>query len=66
LSQPFKNDHAPCLVIATCESDELLDDDLPFSGILSGHDFSFFIQAFYLVSKRDSGLKPDNRKESQF
>jgi alkyl hydroperoxide reductase subunit AhpF len=63
LAQQFQVEFAPGLVIAGLEDDKLLDFGIHFSGIPSGSEFGALIQAIIMVSKRDSGLKPEIRKE---
>lgn len=63
LAQQYKIDLVPGLVISGRDADNILDYGIRFAGIPSGYEFSSLIQAILLVSKRDSGLKPEIRKE---
>jgi alkyl hydroperoxide reductase subunit AhpF len=63
LAQRYQVVLAPGLVIAGLENDKLLDFGVHFSGIPSGSEFGSLIHAIIMVSKRDSGLKPEIRKE---
>ena len=53
----------PGMVITGRDQDELLDNGIRFTGIPSGYEFSSLIHANELVSKRDSGIKPEIRNE---
>ncbi len=61
LAQKFNVSLIPGLVIASRDRDELLDYGVRFAGLPSGYEFGSLIHAIELVSKRDSGLKPDTR-----
>jgi len=63
LAQQYKVNLAPGLVVAGLDRDKLLDYGISFAGIPSGYEFSSLIQAIIMVSKRDSGLKPEVRSE---
>jgi|WetSurSiteA1Bulk_404760.scaffolds.fasta_scaffold02546_3 alkyl hydroperoxide reductase subunit AhpF len=63
LAQQYQVVLAPGLVITGLENDKLLDFGVHFSGIPSGSEFGSLIHAIIMVSKRDSGLKPEIRKE---
>ncbi len=61
LAKKFNVSLTPGLVIASREGNELLDYGIRFAGIPSGYEFGSLIHTIELVSKRDSGLKPDTR-----
>ena len=63
LTKKFQVERAPSLVIAGRDPDGLSDFGIRFVGIPSGYEFSSFIHAVLMVSKRDSGLKPEFREE---
>jgi len=63
LAQLYDVELAPGLVIAGREKNKLSDFGIRFSGIPSGYEFSSLIHSILMVSKRDSGLKPETRKE---
>jgi alkyl hydroperoxide reductase subunit AhpF len=63
LAQQYDVNLVPGLAIVGRQEDELFDYGIRFTGIPSGHEFSSLIQAILLVSKRDSGLKSETRKE---
>lgn len=63
LAQQYHVELAPCLVITGHEADKFLDYGIRFNGIPSGFEFSSLIQDIVLVSKRDSGLKPETREQ---
>jgi alkyl hydroperoxide reductase subunit AhpF len=63
LAQQYDIELAPGLVIAGREKNKLSDFGIRFSGIPSGYEFSSLIHSILMVSKRDSGLKPETRKE---
>jgi alkyl hydroperoxide reductase subunit AhpF len=54
---------APTLVISDKNHDNFSKYQLRFLGIPSGYEFSTLIHSITLVSQRDSGLKPEIRKE---
>jgi alkyl hydroperoxide reductase subunit AhpF len=59
----YKINLAPGLVILGREADDLLDYGIRFSGIPSGYEYGSLIHTIILVSKRDSGLKPEIRED---
>jgi len=61
LAQQYHVELAPCLVIAGRDGNKLLDYGIRFNGIPSGFEFSSLIQDIVIVSKRDSGLRPETR-----
>ena len=63
LAQLYHVDLTPGLVIIGRDTDKSLDYGIRFTGIPSGYEFSSLIQDILLVSKRDSGLKPEIRSE---
>jgi alkyl hydroperoxide reductase subunit AhpF len=63
LATQYQVERAPGLVIAARDPDKLTDFGIKFSGIPSGYEFSSLIHAILMVSKRDSGLKPELREE---
>jgi len=63
LAQLYQVDLTPGLVIIGRDADRSLDYGIRFTGIPSGYEFSSLIQDILLVSKRDSGLKPEIRSE---
>ena len=63
MAQHYKVDLAPGFVITEQDGEKSLDFGLHFSGIPSGYEFSALVQGILLISKRDSGLKPEVRKE---
>ena len=54
---------APGLVILGHEAGDLMDYGIQFSGIPSGYEFSSLIHTIILVSRRDSGLRPEVRED---
>ena len=63
LADLYKVYLAPGLVILGREADDLLDYGIRFSGIPSGYEFSSLIHTIILVSRRDSGLRPEIRED---
>jgi glutaredoxin-like protein len=63
LARQYHIDYAPGLVIAGKELGKYVDYGIRFLGIPSGYEFSSLIHSIGLVSRRDSGLKPEIRKE---
>jgi alkyl hydroperoxide reductase subunit AhpF len=63
LAQLYHVDLTPGLVIIGRDAERPLDYGIRFTGIPSGYEFSSLIQDILLVSKRDSGLKPEIRSE---
>jgi alkyl hydroperoxide reductase subunit AhpF len=53
----------PGLVVAGNDDGEVLDYGIRFAGIPSGYEFGSLIQAMIMVSRRDSGLKPEVRQQ---
>jgi alkyl hydroperoxide reductase subunit AhpF len=62
LAKRYKVELSPSLVITSYEGDQEPGYALRFAGIPSGYEFGSFIQAILMVSKRDSGLKPEIRQ----
>jgi alkyl hydroperoxide reductase subunit AhpF len=62
LADVYKVSLTPGLVILGREAEDLLDYGIRFSGIPSGYEFSSLIHTIILVSRRDSGLKPEIRE----
>lgn len=62
LADLYKVNLAPGMVILGREVDGFLDYGIRFSGIPSGYEFSSLIHTIILVSRRDSGLKPEIRE----
>jgi alkyl hydroperoxide reductase subunit AhpF len=62
LAQRYNIQQTPALVICGREQDKSIDYGVRFLGIPSGYEFSSLIQAVGIVSRRDSGLKPDTRE----
>ena len=54
---------APALVITGVDDGKIVDYGIRFFGIPSGYEFSSLIHTIGMVSKRDSGLKPEIRRE---
>jgi alkyl hydroperoxide reductase subunit AhpF len=63
LAELYHVNLAPGLVILGREAGDLLDYGIRFSGIPSGYEFSSLIHTIILVSRRDSGLKPEVRED---
>ncbi len=63
LAQSYNIQQTPALVICGREHDKSIDYGIRFLGIPSGYEFSSLIQTIGLVSRRDSGLKPETREE---
>jgi alkyl hydroperoxide reductase subunit AhpF len=63
LAQHYNVQNTPALVICAPVEGKTIDYGIRFLGIPSGYEFSSLIQAIGLVSRRDSGLKPETRKE---
>jgi alkyl hydroperoxide reductase subunit AhpF len=61
-AQRFHVEVAPALVIAGREGEDVLDFGIRFAGIPSGYEFSSLIHDIIMVSKRDSGLRPEIRQ----
>jgi alkyl hydroperoxide reductase subunit AhpF len=61
LAQAYNVQLTPGLVITTPESESPIDYGIRFLGIPSGYELASLVQAIELVSKRDSGLKPETR-----
>ena len=66
LAEQYNMELAPGIVITGREETEIIDYGIRFAGIPSGYEFSSLIQAIILVSKRDSGLKPEVRTELKY
>lgn len=62
-AQKYNLSLAPSLVVVGRQQDEELDFGIRFIGIPSGYEFSALIQTIIMISKRDSGLKPETRDE---
>lgn len=56
LTQKYKVDKAPAIVVAAKDGSQIKDLGIQFSGIPSGHEFSTLINDILLASNRDSGL----------
>jgi alkyl hydroperoxide reductase subunit AhpF len=63
IAQKYNVHLAPGLVIAGGEAGKSTDYGIRFAGVPSGYEFGSLIQAIVLVSKRDSGLKPEVRNQ---
>jgi alkyl hydroperoxide reductase subunit AhpF len=61
LAQAYNVQLTPGLVITTPESESPIDYGIRFLGIPSGYELASLVQEIELVSKRDSGLKPETR-----
>ena len=61
VAQKYNADLTPGLVVAGGGPGEPSDYGIRFAGIPSGYEFGSLIHTIILVSKRDSGLKPDIR-----
>jgi alkyl hydroperoxide reductase subunit AhpF len=62
LAKHYSVEHAPTIVIAAKEGDQITDFGIRFLGIPSGHEFTSLIQSLIMVSMRDSGLNDQTRK----
>ncbi|MFU8773585.1 MAG: protein disulfide oxidoreductase, partial [Anaerolineales bacterium] len=62
ISQQYRVDKTPGLVITQSNGAEPKDFGIRFAGIPSGHEFSSLIQDILLVSKQDSGLSQETRQ----
>jgi alkyl hydroperoxide reductase subunit AhpF len=58
----YKVDGVPGYVMVGKDGDQLTDYGVRFKGISAGHEFSSLVNDFVLVSKRDSGLRPETRE----
>ncbi len=63
LAQKFNVNLSPSLVITTRMQSEWQDYGIRFAGIPGGYEFGSLIQAIRMVSRGDSGLKPETRQE---
>lgn len=63
IAQKYHVELAPGLVVAGGGNGDPIDYGIRFAGIPSGYEFGSLIQAIVLVSKRDSGLKPEVRHQ---
>lgn len=61
LARQYQVDHAPGIVIAARDDQEVKNLGIQFSGIPSGHEFSTLINDILMVSRRDSGLDAQTR-----
>jgi alkyl hydroperoxide reductase subunit AhpF len=57
----YKIDGVPGYVMVGKDGDQLTDYGVRFKGISAGHEFSSLVNDLVLVSKRDSGLRPETR-----
>lgn len=64
-AQKYHIDFAPGLVIIGKDQEKSVDYGIRFLGIPSGYEFSSLIHSISLVSRRDSGLRPEIRNELQ-
>ncbi|MBE0408384.1 MAG: thioredoxin family protein [Anaerolineales bacterium] len=62
ISQQYRVDKTPGLVITQSNGADPKDFGIRFAGIPSGHEFSSLIQDILLVSKQDSGLSQETRQ----
>ncbi len=63
IAQKFNIQLTPGLVIAGGGPGEVIDYGIRFAGIPSGYEFGSLIHTIIMVSKRDSGLEPEVRKQ---
>jgi alkyl hydroperoxide reductase subunit AhpF len=63
LAEKYNVHLAPGLVVAGGGNSEITDFGIRFSGVPAGYEFGSLILAIILVSRRDSGLKPDVRTQ---
>ena len=63
IAQQYHIQLTPGLVVAGNDRGEVLDYGIRFAGIPSGYEFGSLIQAMMMVSRRDSGLKPEVRQK---
>jgi alkyl hydroperoxide reductase subunit AhpF len=63
IAQNYKINLTPGLVVAGIDQGKFVDFGIRFLGLPSGYEFSSLIHAIGLVSRRDSGLKPEIRNE---
>lgn len=61
LAGQYRIDKTPALALLRGTGDELTDYNIRLFGIPAGHEFSSLIHDLMLVSKGDSGLKPETR-----
>lgn len=61
VAQKYKIELTPGLAVMGAGAPDPIDYGIRFAGIPSGYEFGSLIQAIIMVSKRDSGLKPDVR-----
>jgi alkyl hydroperoxide reductase subunit AhpF len=62
LAARYHLDKAPGFVLAGKVDGQFIDYGIRYAGIPAGHEFSSLINDLVLVSRRDSGLKPDTRE----
>lgn len=63
IAQKFNIQLTPGLVIAGGGPGEVIDYGIRFAGIPSGYEFGSLIHTIIMVSKRDSGLGPEVRRQ---
>jgi alkyl hydroperoxide reductase subunit AhpF len=61
-AKKYHVDKVPGIVLAAKKGDEIADYGVRLAGIPAGGEFSTLIHDLVLISKRDSGLKPETRK----
>ncbi len=61
LAAHYHLDKAPGFILAGKKDDQFIDYGIRYAGIPAGHEFSSLVNDLLLVSRRDSGLKPDTR-----
>jgi glutaredoxin-like protein len=59
----YNIEYAPVTVVAGVVDGETRNYNIRFAGIPAGHEFSSLINTIVMVSKQDSGLSPDIRKQ---
>lgn len=62
MAAAYKVDATPGYVMVGKDDDKLTDFGVRFKGISAGHEFSSLVNDLVLVSKRDSGLRPETRE----
>lgn len=61
VAQKFNINKAPSIITAAKNGGQIIDLGIRYAGVLSGHEFTSFIQGILLVGARDSGLNEQTR-----
>jgi alkyl hydroperoxide reductase subunit AhpF len=65
LAEAYHIQHTPGLAVTSPQSEGAIDYGIRLLGIPSGYELASLIQAIELVSRGDSGLKPETRAALQ-